>query len=191
MELTEIEAIRASYPKVISKDQLYRICHISKSTALYLIQSGLIPSSNSGKKTRKYKINLDDVIDYLQQREETPFFFKPPENYYKGTNGLRGRQRRLCIPSEQMSEARLFFERKFERYDDVIPTSKVTKITGYSAKTVVSWYERKIIKCFLIKGRLYFPKEYLIEFILSDSCNYIIQKSKRHIALLEEFLSEQ
>ena len=27
-------------PDVITKDQLYRICHISKSTALYLLQSG-------------------------------------------------------------------------------------------------------------------------------------------------------
>ena len=30
-------------PDVITKDQLYRICHISKSTALYLLQSGKIP----------------------------------------------------------------------------------------------------------------------------------------------------
>ncbi len=32
-----------SIPDVITKDQLYRICHISKSTALYLLQSGKIP----------------------------------------------------------------------------------------------------------------------------------------------------
>ena len=30
-------------PDRITKDQLYRICHISKSTARYLLQSGKIP----------------------------------------------------------------------------------------------------------------------------------------------------
>ena len=27
-------------PDIITKDQLYQICHISKSTALYLLRSG-------------------------------------------------------------------------------------------------------------------------------------------------------
>ena len=32
-----------SIPDIITKDQLYQICHISKSTALYLLRSGKIP----------------------------------------------------------------------------------------------------------------------------------------------------
>ena len=78
MTISEIEAIRSQYPKIISKDQVYRICHISKATALYLLQNGLIPNVDSGKKTRKYRIQLDDVIAYLQKREEDPLSFKPP-----------------------------------------------------------------------------------------------------------------
>ena len=35
------EAIRREYPETISKDQFYRIAHISKATALHLLQSGL------------------------------------------------------------------------------------------------------------------------------------------------------
>ena len=84
MNITEIEAIKNQYPKIVSKDQVYRICHISKATALYLLQSGLIPNVDSGKKTRKYRIQLDDVIAYLQKQEEDPLAFKPPENYYAG-----------------------------------------------------------------------------------------------------------
>ena len=33
------------------------ICHISKKTARYLLASGLVPSINTGKKTRQYIIN--------------------------------------------------------------------------------------------------------------------------------------
>lgn len=42
---------------------------ISKATALYLLQSGAIPCKDTGKKTRRYAIKTDDVIEYLRQRE--------------------------------------------------------------------------------------------------------------------------
>ena len=33
--------LREQYPAVISKDQLYRICHISKRKALWLLEHGV------------------------------------------------------------------------------------------------------------------------------------------------------
>ena len=53
------DEIRKQYPETISKDQFYRIAHISKATALYLLQSGLVPCIDSGKKTRRYTIRTD------------------------------------------------------------------------------------------------------------------------------------
>ena len=64
--------IKKQYPKTMSKDQLYRVAHISKATALYLLQSGAIPCKDTGKKTRRYTIKTDDVIEYLRQREICP-----------------------------------------------------------------------------------------------------------------------
>ena len=43
------DEIRKQYPETISKDQFYRIAHISKATALYLLQSGLVHCIDSGK----------------------------------------------------------------------------------------------------------------------------------------------
>ena len=45
-----------SAPDVLNEDQFYRLCHISKSTALHLLKSGKVPCEWSGKKTRCYKI---------------------------------------------------------------------------------------------------------------------------------------
>lgn len=42
-----------SIPDIITKDQLYQICHISKSTALYLLRSGKIPCEYTGKNSLK------------------------------------------------------------------------------------------------------------------------------------------
>ena len=189
MDNIEIEMIRKTYPKIISKDQVYRICHISKATALYLLQSGLIPCTNSGKKTRKYRVELEDVITYLQKREICPIEYKPPEGYYKDTSQPTNRHRRhIHIPMKRISDARTYLEEKLRNYDEVMTTAQVSQFLGYSQKTVVSWHEKKETKSFMIKGRLMFPKEYLIDFIVSDRCNYISQKSNNHFVLIKEFL---
>lgn len=36
------ESIRRKYPEAVSKDQFYQIAHISKATALHLLQNGLL-----------------------------------------------------------------------------------------------------------------------------------------------------
>ena len=51
-------------PDVITKEQFWRLCHISKSTARFLLKSGRVPCSNSGKKTRCYQA-------YYQSRKAT------------------------------------------------------------------------------------------------------------------------
>lgn len=78
--------IKKQYPKTMSKDQLYRVAHISKATALYLLQSGAIPCKDTGKKTRRYTIKTDDVIEYLRQREICP------EKYKAVKDGTQGQQ---------------------------------------------------------------------------------------------------
>ena len=83
MDQQRIDYLKKTYPEVITKDQFYRICHVSKRTATYLLDNGFVPCTNTGKKTRKYKMRLDDVIDFLIKREENPLQFKAPDNYYK------------------------------------------------------------------------------------------------------------
>ena len=61
-----------SVPEVMNKEQFFRICHISKSTALHLLKSGKVPCEWSGKKTRCYKIRKEDVKAYLEERAIFP-----------------------------------------------------------------------------------------------------------------------
>lgn len=65
------ESIRRKYPETVSKDQFYQIAHISKATALHLLQNGLVPCKDTGKKTRRYTIRTDDIIFYLIDRSFT------------------------------------------------------------------------------------------------------------------------
>lgn len=66
------------YPEKISKEQLYKICHISKRKASYLLENGLIPCQDSGKMTRKYTIALKDVATFIDARKTNPMRFDMP-----------------------------------------------------------------------------------------------------------------
>ena len=172
---------------MITKDQFYRICHISKKTASYLLDNGLVPCTNSGKQTRKYKIRLDDVIAFLDARENNPFAFKAPDNYYgRGAYNPHALNIERLMKNRKM--LRTFLNNKIANYDDVIPPSKVAEITGYTLKSVLSWCEKGKLKSFNIFNRVKIPKEYLVDFLVSDEGLLIAKKSKKHIDLLLDAL---
>ena len=57
-------------PDTLSKEQFYKICHISKKTASDLLNSGKVPCIKSDKRTHKFKIRKADAIEYLKHKEE-------------------------------------------------------------------------------------------------------------------------
>ena len=61
--------LRKEFPETISMDQLYRICHISKRKAHWLLENGIIPCRDSGKHTRRFSIPLEEVIRFLELRD--------------------------------------------------------------------------------------------------------------------------
>ena len=74
--LLECYKILEDYPNGMTKDQFYRVARINKQHAKYLLDSGLVPCINTGKKTRKYHIATHDVITYLCDREDNPERFQ-------------------------------------------------------------------------------------------------------------------
>lgn len=63
----------------------------TSNTPKYLLDSGLVPCINTGKKTRKYHIATHDVITYLCDREDHPEKYKVPTGFYIGKNGCSKR----------------------------------------------------------------------------------------------------
>ena len=79
--LLECYKILEEYPNGMTKDQFYRVARINKQHAKYLLDSGLVPCTNTGKKTRKYHIATHDVITYLCDREDNPEKYKVPTGF--------------------------------------------------------------------------------------------------------------
>ena len=63
-----------SIPDVITKDQLYQICHISKSTALYLLRSGNAATllvSGRDVEYQELTVQFNDLVWELVERKNS------------------------------------------------------------------------------------------------------------------------
>lgn len=147
--------ILQQYPEYITKDQMYRICHISKKTCLFLLESGLVPNIDSGKKTRRFKIKTVDVIQYLKDRDDYPELFKAPDGFYKGKGGdKKAPSFDEVFTQEDLIRMRQYYERLLKNNPDVMSVEQVAQFTGYNKNSVSRWCGKKELKCFYINGEI-------------------------------------
>lgn len=175
----------STLPDIISKEQMRIACHISKRTALYLFQSGLIPSKNAGKKTRCYLIQKADVIKFIKKCERNPIKFKPPENWY--TENSRPHTIRY-LPSEmpKKSQFKAYYKQALVDYPDVVDVADIVEFTGYNRRAVGNWCRKGNLKYISKTNKFYIPKSFLIEYLSSESHNNIIRKTKKHMDAIWE-----
>ena len=173
-----------SIPDIITKDQLYQICHISKSTALYLLRSGKIPCEYTRKKTRCYKIKKADVITYLEKRKIFPESYSAPAGWYKGNYSIKLETK---IPENALKNMRQYYTEMLAQYPDVMTATEVSTIIGYGKTTVNNWCRKGHLKAFKRNNMNHIPKVYLIEFCYSKYFRTITRKSDWHIRALQEF----
>lgn len=179
--------ILQQYPQYMTKDQMYKVCHISKKTCLFLLESGLVPNIDSGKKTRRFKIQTADVIQYLEDRKTNPGLYSPPAGYYSRCTE-RKREGELVVPltAKNVSIMRGYFENALATYNDVLTVNQVSAYTGYCTTSVTQWCNKRQLRSFEIKRKYMIPKEYLIDFFASDHFIRISVKSKKHKKLNEQ-----
>ena len=173
-------------PDTLSKEQFYRLCHISKTTALHLLASGKVPCAYNGKMTRCYAIKKADVRAYLENRAIFPESYSAPEGWYCG----KYKSNAHALPPKVTGDMTQFYTEKLMTHPDVLTVAEVCAFTGYTKSTVGRWCRLKYLKCFGI-GKFYIPKVYLIEFLNSIHFRAINIKSKKHIAMLFAFRAWQ
>lgn len=173
----------SALPETITKEQMYKICRISKRKAAWLLQTGLIPCYNTGKKTRNYRINTADVLRYLQEREILP------EKYYfhdaTRTNAEPPLER--LYSEKTLVHLQEFYHLKLSAWNGVLYVPDVMEITGYSKTSVTRWINQKKLHAFVIGSRYHIPKESLIHFMCGIHYRSITRKSPMHKKLIAEF----
>lgn len=174
------QEVLQQYPEYITKDQMYRICHISKKTCLFLLESGLVPNIDSGKQTRRFKIKTTDVIQYLKDRDDYPELYKAPDGFYKRNGCKKAPAFDKVFTFDDLVRMRQFYEGLLAGYPDVMTVEQVAKFTGYCKNSVSNWCSKQELKNFLIRQRFRIPKEYLLDFLTSRYFIGIAVKSDKH-----------
>ena len=172
--------ILQQYPGCMTKEQMYQVCHISKKTCLYLLESGLVPSRDSGKKTRRFTIETASVVRYLEERELNPERFKPPAGHYKSKRDGARDESNLPAAAIDPLILRQMYEAELEQYPDVLSIRQISDFTGYEKSSVERWCTTGHLKHFIIRKKFLVPKDYLLEFIESPYYIGIAVKSKLH-----------
>ena len=176
------------YPEIMKKEQMRIACHISKRTALYLLQFNLIPHTCTGKKTRCYSIKKSDVIAFMNDREVNPEKYIAPENWYKyGSVDVKAYKIRILpqLPDD-IKKIRRYYESKLSPQPDVMGVSEVVALTGYNRRTVSQWIRLGKLRSLVLLQKYMIPKCYLIDWLCSDEYNNANRKSREHINMLWE-----
>lgn len=174
-EQTYYQSILDSNPEYITQNQMRQICHISKRTCRYLLESGLVPNIDNGKKTHRYKIRTVDVVEYLQQREFSPSLFQAPEGYYAKKKRFED-----MFSENDFVIMRGFYTDQLKSYSDVMNTAEISTFTGYSKNAVEHWCAKGYLKHFTTRCHYRVPKECLIDFLVSKPFISINIQPLRH-----------
>ena len=163
--------LKKKYPDYICLDELSRICKIAKRSARYLVEHGIIPAIDTGKKTWRYQIAIDDVIAYLDRREKFGSVIPPgavTSRYRERESKMNNRKSFAELVTQgQEHEIAEYFSFIYAEYGEVLTTLEVAEMTGLHKNTVQKYAKAGHIKWLERRPTYLIPKQYLLEFVVT------------------------
>lgn len=197
---TDYKALAEQYPEFISKDQLCRICHIGKRKAKWLLENGYIPCIDTGKKTHRFEIRIEDAINYLRAMERSNQLPTLPKGSFSSRTKPQPilSEECVCDQCEQIPVSEIaidekdniyksFLEETWSDCPDALTPDDVCRITGYTRRTVGKWLTRKKLKSVRTPNGILIAKEWLIEFFQTYPSNVPVCLSKEHRKLKKDY----
>ena len=188
----------------ISLDQLYKMLHISKRKAAWMLQNGIIPCEIRPTKTHRYVIQMEDVQVYLRKkrstrRKEIPvgiFNAKPTKqrvviNNNRPMDSVDIGECFVTIANECRDAFRAHVERRLRYFPDALTADKAAEIIGYSPHTMLSYIRQKRIFAVQISGKYILPKTALVDFLTDDFAFEIVHKSLWHMNTILGFTEQK
>mgnify|MGYP004519168099 FL=1 len=177
-------------PEIITKEQLYKLLHISKRKAKWMLDEGIIPCQNRGTKTHTYLIRMEDVRIYLARPNAERQRELPTGQF----NAHPVRSRRKCenLPQRELREEdrRAFAGYLNELLADVpddLSVLQASTLTGYCDKALLRWIADGTLYAVRICSQYHIPKVKLIEFLCSEG---MVKKSLKHCEMIRAFYRE-
>ena len=186
--------------EIISLEQFYKMLHISKRKAAWMLQNGIIPCEIRNTPTHKYSVRKEDVLAYMgkstrEKRKEIPvgiFNAQKTNNprrtesqdsdcggYFDDTHyKLRGKER---------AKFKKMLEDLLSAVPDTLTVDEVVELTGYHRRTILRYAQRKYIYAVNIMGKYYISKRSIINYLATDRAFKNTQKSEWHKKIIKVF----
>lgn len=184
--MKKYDKLKTEYPAYVSLDQLRVICKIAKRTARYLVTNGIIPVIDTGRKTWRYRISIDDVIDYLRKRDRQGSMIPVGAVNSRKTNRRKASYSQDVAPGDEYLVAE-YFEHLYADYPDILTTSDMAEMTGLHKKSLQRIIEAGHIKVLASSPRCIIPKVYFLRFVASRRFIDVWSNSEAFIKVLEGF----
>lgn len=182
----DFEALRQNYPETISMEQLYKLAHISKRKARWLLEHGVIPCEDSGKRTRRFQIKLADAITFLRRLEAGELEGVIPVGAFSG-NTSRDVPMQEYLDNEEL---KAFLLERWQDEPDMLPTNRAAALCGYTTSTLNRWAAEGRVPSVRYFGSLLYSKEGLAAFLASPYGQSIAVLSTLHKELMAELSAE-
>lgn len=181
----------SSYSDPLNKEQFRLVCHISKRTALYLLQSKLVPNINTGRKTHKYQIRKEDIIAFAKDYGNNPNKYLAPENWYVYKDpSPNGNTRRCYDFNHDFSKNALkYYTELLENEQAILTVKDISRLTGYPDRTITRWIRTgRLVSFNAWANHYYIHKSTLCDFLCGDYYHHIQKKSVTHVATILEIM---
>lgn len=166
---TDYSDIIKSYPPVITLEQLYQICHISKRKAKWFLETGRIPCQDSGKRTRRFKIRTEDVVAYLIDQASNTEKYRAPVGMFNSSKNSRLLQdanmqtRRFAVDANNYH---IHISNLWRDLPDVLTVSDIQECTGLNRAKITQWINNSDIEGIVMYAKYIVTKESLIRQIV-------------------------
>lgn len=171
---------------IITLEDMYKILHISKRKAKYILDNGIIPCVDTKKKTHRYLIKKNDVTDFL---EKGIVFDYPNGLFSSGCNSKKTAQNILTVIDSNI--AKKWYTKNLAKEKDILFMNDVKRLTGFSNEAIRKWIVDGDL--FAIKNgcQMVVPKISLIEWMSTAKYLSRPQKSKIQIEQIGAMIKEK
>ena len=162
----------------VTQEQVRQMLHISKRKAKYLLDNGIIPCVNTGKKTRQYRVKVSDIEYYMHHPYDFTVGMFPSGSTYKPV-----KKEAVRLDEEVVSK---YYLKLLSKANDMLSVQEVSELTGYSTSAIYRWIERGFLKSMMFLGKHLIRKENLHSFLISPTYVIFPQKSMKHLEQISE-----
>ena len=122
------------------------------------MEKGFIPCIDSGKKTRRYKIAIKDIVFFLEDRRQNPKKYYLPNHYNNPFLPSEIRQYKAKQRSDtykyvyklkgikEVKDYQKYLEQQFADYPDMMTSLQLQQVTGHSISTINSWCKSENVR---------------------------------------------